>query len=43
VRWSQTPGGLELSLSVPPGTTAEATLPDGSVHHLAPGEHHVTS
>ncbi|GAA2634587.1 family 78 glycoside hydrolase catalytic domain [Paractinoplanes durhamensis] len=42
VRWSQN-AGFDLSVSVPPGTTCEAVLPDGTVHHLAPGEHHVTA
>jgi alpha-L-rhamnosidase len=43
VRWSLLTGGaIDLSVSVPPGTTATAVLPDGSTHHLSPGEHHIT-
>jgi len=42
VRWSLAGGRFDLSLSVPPGTTATAVLPDGAVHALDPGEHHLT-
>ncbi|GIM88292.1 family 78 glycoside hydrolase catalytic domain [Paractinoplanes toevensis] len=42
VRWSVTGGQVDLSVSVPPGTTAEAVLPDGTTRRLTPGEHHVT-
>ncbi|MCU7729229.1 hypothetical protein ODJ79_36410 [Actinoplanes sp. KI2] len=41
VRWSRTDGRFDLSVSVPPGTTATAVLPDGAVHALEPGEHHL--
>ncbi|WP_433381994.1 family 78 glycoside hydrolase catalytic domain [Actinoplanes sp. CA-142083] len=43
VRWSLTGDRFDLSVSVPPGTTAEAVLPDGTTHELAPGEHHLTA
>ncbi|MFF5288365.1 glycoside hydrolase family 78 protein [Paractinoplanes globisporus] len=42
VRWSVTGGGIDLSVSVPPGTTATAVLPDGTTRELTPGEHHLT-
>ncbi len=42
VRWSATGNHVDLSVSVPPGTTADVTLPDGSLHVLAPGEHHIS-
>jgi alpha-L-rhamnosidase len=40
VRWTLTGDVFDLDVTVPPGTTARAVLPDGSVHDLAPGEHH---
>jgi alpha-L-rhamnosidase len=43
VRWSIDGGRFDLSVSVPPGTTATAVLPDGVAHSLAPGEHHLTA
>lgn len=43
VRWSLTDGHFDLSVSVPPGTTATATLPGGVTHDLLPGEHHLTA
>ncbi|MFI5897129.1 glycoside hydrolase family 78 protein [Actinoplanes sp. NPDC051513] len=43
VRWSLRDGHFDLSVSVPPGTTADAVLPDGATHHLVPGEHHLTA
>jgi alpha-L-rhamnosidase len=43
VRWSRANGRFDLSVSVPPGTTATAVLPDGATHSLAPGEHHLTA
>jgi alpha-L-rhamnosidase len=43
VRWSAGADGFDLSVTAPPGTSAEAVLPDGSRHELAPGEHHLRS
>ena len=43
VHWSVADGRFDLSVSVPPGTTAVAVLPDGGTHPLAPGEHHLTA
>jgi alpha-L-rhamnosidase len=43
VHWSLADGRFDLSVSVPPGTTATAVLPDGEVHALDPGEHHLTA
>ena len=37
--WRLDGGELELSLAVPPGTTAEVALPDGSRRTVAPGRH----
>jgi alpha-L-rhamnosidase len=37
--WEAGPGGLRLSVTVPPGTTAEVVLPDGSRRDAAPGRH----
>jgi hypothetical protein len=42
VRWSASGNRVDLSVSVPPGTTADVTLPDGSPHVLAPGDHHIS-
>jgi alpha-L-rhamnosidase len=39
VHWSSAGPTFELSVTVPPGTTAEVTLPDGTVRILGPGEH----
>jgi len=38
-RWSVGDGGFDLSVTVPPGSTATVTLPDGSVTEAPPGEH----
>ena len=38
VRWDAHPS-FALRVVVPPGCTAEATLPDGTTHHLGPGRH----
>jgi alpha-L-rhamnosidase len=37
--WRLDAGQFELSLTVPPGTTAEVVLPDGSRRTAAPGRH----
>jgi alpha-L-rhamnosidase len=37
--WRIDAGQLELSLTVPPGTTAEVALPDGSRRTVTPGRH----
>ena len=37
--WRLGAGQFELSLTVPPGTTAEVALPDGSRRTAAPGRH----
>jgi len=37
--WRLDGGTFELWLTVPPGTTAEVALPDGSRHPAAPGRH----
>jgi alpha-L-rhamnosidase len=37
--WRLDAGHFELSLTVPPGTTAEVALPDGSRRTAAPGRH----
>jgi alpha-L-rhamnosidase len=37
--WRLDGGTFELSLTVPPGTTAEVALPDGSRGTVAPGRH----
>jgi alpha-L-rhamnosidase len=39
VSWTAAPDRFALSVTVPPGTTALAVLPDGSENHLAPGDH----
>jgi alpha-L-rhamnosidase len=39
VRWSLAGGSLSLDLTVPPGTTAEVTLPRGGARVLAPGSY----
>ena len=39
VSWSLTADGGELAVTVPPGTTAELVLPDGSAETLPPGDH----
>lgn len=41
VRWSRDDERLDLHVTVPPGTTAEVTLPDGARRVLGPGEHRV--
>jgi alpha-L-rhamnosidase len=38
VRWDLADAFL-LTVTVPPGCTAEAVLPDGTIHHLTPGRH----
>jgi alpha-L-rhamnosidase len=37
--WSLANGRLELDLTVPPGTTAEVTWPDGGTRIVGPGVH----
>jgi alpha-L-rhamnosidase len=37
--WRLDGGTFELALTVPPGTTAEVALPDGSRRTVAPGQH----
>jgi alpha-L-rhamnosidase len=37
--WELTGARLELSVTVPPGCTAEVVLPDGGSRHAGPGEH----
>jgi alpha-L-rhamnosidase len=37
--WRLDGGTFELALTVPPGTTAEVGLPDGSQRTVAPGRH----
>jgi alpha-L-rhamnosidase len=39
VRWSLGGGRFGLQVTVPPGTTAEVTMPDGSPAILGPGSH----
>jgi alpha-L-rhamnosidase len=41
VRWSQEDHRLNLSVTVPAGTTAEVVLPDGTSRDLGPGTHEV--
>ncbi len=41
--WRLDAGTLELSLTVPPGTTAEVALPDGSRRTVASGRHTLRS
>jgi alpha-L-rhamnosidase len=41
VRWSLHGDAFDLDVTVPPGTTAETTLPDGTVTDLSPGHHHL--
>jgi alpha-L-rhamnosidase len=38
VAWRIADGAFHLTVAVPPGTTAEVVLPDGSVREQAPGE-----
>jgi alpha-L-rhamnosidase len=38
-RWRLDAGQFELAVTVPPGTTAEVALPDGSSRTLASGRH----
>lgn len=40
--WELSDGGLSLTVEVPPGTTAELVLPDGSPRTVAPGRHTVS-
>jgi alpha-L-rhamnosidase len=42
VRWSLAGGAFDLRVTVPPGTTAEVTLPDGAERILDPGTHTVS-
>ncbi len=37
--WRLTEDALELTVTVPPGTTAEVVLPDGTVENLSVGRH----
>jgi alpha-L-rhamnosidase len=37
VSWQRTDGALEVTVTVPPGCTAEVLLPDGTRHEAAPG------
>jgi alpha-L-rhamnosidase len=39
VRWQVTAGDVHLELTVPPGTTADVTMPHGTVHTAGPGRH----
>ena len=39
VSWRLADGRLDLRLTVPPGTSAEVVLPDGTAHQAAPGRH----
>jgi alpha-L-rhamnosidase len=39
VSWRLTGEALDLSVTVPPGSTAEVVLPDGTVRTAPPGEH----
>ncbi|ROP60919.1 alpha-L-rhamnosidase [Curtobacterium sp. ZW137] len=43
VRWSAAGGVVTLTVDVPPGTTAEVRLPDGSSTEFGPGSHTVSS
>ena len=42
VDWSLTDGTFDLRVTVPPGTTAEVTLPDDSVRMLGCGKHRLS-
>ncbi|MGR7000970.1 family 78 glycoside hydrolase catalytic domain [Yinghuangia aomiensis] len=42
VRWEIAGGRFDLTVTVPPGTTATVTLPDGSSADAAAGTHHYT-
>ena len=37
--WVVTEGRFEVSVAVPPGTSARVVLPDGTAHEVGPGEH----
>jgi alpha-L-rhamnosidase len=39
VRWSLEGERFELHVTVPPGTTADVTMPDGATRLLGPGTH----
>jgi len=39
VRWSLLEERFQLYVTVPPGTSAEVTLPSGSTRTLGPGAH----
>ncbi|MDC0770807.1 alpha-L-rhamnosidase C-terminal domain-containing protein [Streptomyces sp. HD] len=41
-RWRVSDGCFHLTVTVPPGTTATVTMPDGRVFDVGPGEHHET-
>jgi alpha-L-rhamnosidase len=43
VQWRTDDAGLQLSATVPPGTTAEVRLPGGPAAVVGPGKHHFTS
>jgi alpha-L-rhamnosidase len=43
VAWALEEGGLVLDVVVPPGTTADAVLPDGRRSDLAPGAHRLST
>lgn len=42
VRWALADTGFDIAVTVPAGSTAVATLPDGSVTALAPGSHRLS-
>jgi alpha-L-rhamnosidase len=39
VGWTSADGRFSLTLTVPPGSSAQVDLPDGSTHQVGPGEH----
>lgn len=41
-RWRISDGRFHLTFTVPPGTTATVTMPDGRAFNVGPGEHHET-
>ena len=43
VQWTMDDGGLQLSATVPPGTTAEVRLPGEPAAVVGPGTHHFTA
>ncbi|NUU21730.1 MAG: alpha-L-rhamnosidase, partial [Streptomycetaceae bacterium] len=41
-RWTSENGTFDLAFTVPPGSTATVTLPDGRTFDARPGNHHAT-